>query len=216
MMPRPGMAADRADGGRPDVTARVYRVLLRAYPPSFRAAYGREMTLLFRDQLRDSGASAGVAFWIAVLWDVARSAPVARAEVFRARRAGHTRNGGAIMRPMSMLAMLVGTADVLNALIEARAGWASQGGAAWLSSIAAAVIAGILIIAVGIAMLRRPSSSSMAAGIAAAVCLAMVASAQALHPWMSTFARLIGFGFPIVLGLFLLTTRRGGPSALAS
>ena len=32
----------------------IYRLLLRAYPPDFRAEYGREMVLLFRDQCRES------------------------------------------------------------------------------------------------------------------------------------------------------------------
>ncbi len=33
---------------------RIYRLLLRAYPPDFRAEYEREMVLLFRDQCRES------------------------------------------------------------------------------------------------------------------------------------------------------------------
>ncbi len=36
----------------PAAAERIYRLLLRAYPPDFRAEYGREMVLLFRDQCR--------------------------------------------------------------------------------------------------------------------------------------------------------------------
>ena len=34
----------------------IYRLLPRAYPPDFRAEYGREMVLLFRDQCREHDA----------------------------------------------------------------------------------------------------------------------------------------------------------------
>ena len=33
---------------------RIYRLLLRAYPADFRAQYGREMVLLFRDQCQEN------------------------------------------------------------------------------------------------------------------------------------------------------------------
>ena len=42
---------------------RAYRLLMRAYPADFRAQFEREMTLLFRDQLRDSRV-IGVRFWV--------------------------------------------------------------------------------------------------------------------------------------------------------
>ena len=57
---------------------RIYRLLLRAYPPAFRAEYGREMVLVFRDQCRD-GDVRTLGFWVRVLWDVVRSAPALRA-----------------------------------------------------------------------------------------------------------------------------------------
>ncbi|NUQ21988.1 MAG: hypothetical protein HOQ09_13650 [Gemmatimonadaceae bacterium] len=50
--------------------ARIYRLLLRAYPPRFRAEYGREMELIFRDQRRGEGGT-GPGFWGRTLWDVA-------------------------------------------------------------------------------------------------------------------------------------------------
>src|SRR6266545_3258203 len=51
----------------------IYRLLLRAYPPDFRAEYEREMVLLFRDLCRESDVRT-VGFWARVLCDVARSA----------------------------------------------------------------------------------------------------------------------------------------------
>ena len=56
---------------------RAYRLLLRAYPAAFRAAYGREMTQLFNDRRRDASSARGQ-FWAAMLADVARSAPTMR------------------------------------------------------------------------------------------------------------------------------------------
>src|SRR5437867_12956249 len=61
---------------------RIYRLLLRAYPPAFRAEYGREMVLVFRDQCRDSDVRT-LGFWMRVFWDIVRSAPTLRAEATR-------------------------------------------------------------------------------------------------------------------------------------
>ena len=58
---------------------RAYRVLLRTYPASFRAAYGEEMARLFLEQLRDArdGAHsrAVIGLWVRTLIDVAATAP---------------------------------------------------------------------------------------------------------------------------------------------
>ena len=56
---------------------RVFRLLLRAYPREFRAKYGQEMVLVFRDQCRE-GDVRSLGFWGRVLWDVLRSAPALR------------------------------------------------------------------------------------------------------------------------------------------
>ena len=63
---------------------RAYALLLRAYPPQFRAAYEREMALCFRDLVRDAGAP-GMGFWMMIVADVARSAPALRFDALRAR-----------------------------------------------------------------------------------------------------------------------------------
>ena len=62
---------------------RVYRLLLRAYPSSFRAAYRGEMEMLFRDRRRERH---GAGFWGETASDVARSAPAERLEGWSGHR----------------------------------------------------------------------------------------------------------------------------------
>src|SRR5204863_330196 len=92
---------------------RIYRLLLRAYPPDFRGQYEREMVLLFRDQCRESDVRT-VGFWAAVIVDVARSAPALRMEACRES----TRTLGVIMKLAAMLTLLVGVLGIVNAMVE--------------------------------------------------------------------------------------------------
>src|SRR6267378_5249617 len=92
---------------------RIYRLLLRAYPPAFRAEYGREMVLVFRDQCRD-GDVRSLGFWVRVFWDVVRSAPALRAEA--------TRTVEVIMRLAAILTVLLGVFGIVNAVVEWVAG----------------------------------------------------------------------------------------------
>lgn len=205
--------ADEPSQNRPSASASecLFRVLLRAYPASFRADYGREMTLLFNDQRREARSSAGL--WAAVIWDVVRSAPRARVEAVYARQSGHTRHEEYTMKPISTLAVLVGTVEMLNALIEAVGGWRADRGAAWMLSVAAALLAGGLLVAAGIALIRRSPRAGSLARTAAVVCLAVFAGAGLLPPWMSVFARLLGVGFPVALLAFLPSAQGRGPAA---
>lgn len=69
------MRRRRADGDR------LVRLVLRAYPPAFRAAYGAEVARCVRDARRALGAAnaADLArFWGAVALDLARQAAVER------------------------------------------------------------------------------------------------------------------------------------------
>lgn len=54
---------------------RLYRALLRAYPPAFRARFSEEMVQLFGDQLREAGAEAApgesTRVWLRSLGDLA-------------------------------------------------------------------------------------------------------------------------------------------------
>src|SRR5687767_14838595 len=53
----------------------LYRALLRLYPSSFRAEYGREMAAVFANELRDgSGISARALLWCRAAVDIASNA----------------------------------------------------------------------------------------------------------------------------------------------
>jgi putative ABC transport system permease protein len=59
---------------RPPMAVRVYRVLLRAYPPAFRRAFGDDMIQLFADKRRDArrrGTRARLALGLRTLRDMA-------------------------------------------------------------------------------------------------------------------------------------------------
>ena len=57
---------------------RLYRFLLRAYPAPFRREFGREMALVFRDDLRatahDRGAAALCRLWLLTFFDLLKTA----------------------------------------------------------------------------------------------------------------------------------------------
>lgn len=101
---------------RPTTAERVYRLLLRAYPAPFRAVYGREMSIVFRDRLRERGA-ARPDFWLEIVSDVARTAPALRAESLRARWNSDGRMEDGRMKPMGILALLIGLLQSANAVV---------------------------------------------------------------------------------------------------
>jgi hypothetical protein len=73
----------------PEVRARrVYRWLLRAYPPAFRAAYGRDLEQLFADVWRaQSGRGVGqIRIWWWAIRDTLARAPVERIQQMRHNR----------------------------------------------------------------------------------------------------------------------------------
>ena len=127
--------------GRPTPAERVYRLLLRAYPAAFRAVYEREMTLVFRDQCREPGAGT-LRFWMAVVWDVAQSAPALRVEAWRARGGEDTQTPGAIMKIGAMLAVLVGVFVALGAAVDGVAGQQQGFGGTHLLSVVLGSLAG--------------------------------------------------------------------------
>jgi Clp amino terminal domain, pathogenicity island component len=60
---------------------RIYRVLLKVYPKSYRREYGEPMMQHFRDQLRAaSSANKLLSFWFRTLLDLARTAPLRHLE----------------------------------------------------------------------------------------------------------------------------------------
>ena len=132
---------------------RIYRLLLRAYPPEFRAEYGREMVLLFRDQCRESNVRT-FGFWAAVIWDLARSAPALRAEAWCMRGRESTRTLGVIMKLAAMLTLLVGVLGIMNAMVEWGAALTGTIGGMHALSLVLGVCASALLLAAGAAILR--------------------------------------------------------------
>lgn len=51
----------------PEILVRIYRMLIRAYPASFRREYGSEMTEVFRDLAQEAWQERGV-IGLALLW----------------------------------------------------------------------------------------------------------------------------------------------------
>jgi hypothetical protein len=184
---------------------RWYRLLLRAYPAAFRAEYEREMLLAFR-QCRQDAVRPAAFFWAAMLWDIARSAPVLRLDAMRTHWLEdlHIREGA--MKTMAMLAILVGAVEVLNSLIEGVAGGLHRDGLQLLS-VALCMIGGVVLVTAGIAMLRRGARARTHALGAAAACLVAFAVIALAAPVMSGLAMLLGIGFPIVLLVFLFGRR---------
>lgn len=64
-------------------SSRMYRILLRAYPPSFRRQYGADMSEMFgvrAARARKRGMGALVRLWLSTIWDTLVAAPAERLE----------------------------------------------------------------------------------------------------------------------------------------
>ncbi len=186
---------------------RIYRVLLRAYPHDFRAEYGREMVLLFRDQCQESDVRS-LSFWARVLCDVARSAPVLRIESWRQS----TQTMEIIMKLTAILTVLLGVFGIVNAVVEWVAGSKAAIDGGYVLAVVLAVFASALLLGAGIAiLLRRPH----AARLALFASLVSVVAARLLFPWMSIFSQLVGFGLPVGLLITLYWPPRASPAGAA-
>jgi len=186
---------------------RAYELLLRAYPAEFRAAFGEEMVLLFRDQRRTDG-SRGVRFWSAIIWDVMRSAPALRIESLHARWITTIQPGENVTMKMTMaiLAMLIGAVEAMNAAQEVWIGGALNHG--WyLVGGTLGVVAGALLIVAGIALLRGTRSAATLAQGAAVTCLCVFVLFGLIISQMSIFSTILGIGFPIALLITIWRTR---------
>lgn len=186
------------NGGRAE---RVYGLLLRAYPEDFRAAYGREMTLVFRAMVRDRGATRGL--WLETFADLARTAPALHIEALRARITTFRSEDGR-MKTMGVLAVLVALLQAVNAVVELSAG----GTAGWPGLVVAmAIVSSILLLVAGVALLAGASSALVLAQVAAVSWLALVVLVRAVHPWMSILSTLLAVVFPIALLAYVWTSR---------
>ena len=178
---------------------RIYRLLLRAYPAAFRAEYGREMVLLFRDQCRESDVRT-LGFWVRVFWDVVRSAPALRAEA--------TRTIEVIMKLAAVLTLLVGVFGVVNAVVE----WVAWGTGTIAGRHGLALVLGIcasaLLLAGGAAILRPTQRGLHAARYALLASLVLIVATRLLHPWMSVFSQLVGMGLPVAFLIALYWPRK--------
>jgi len=185
----------------PALAERIYRFLLRAYPPVFRSEYGREMVLLFRDQCREGDART-LGFWAAVISDVVRSAPALRVEAWGSRATENNRTMGVIMKLTAMVTVLLGVLSVLNTGVELGAAAQTIHGAHAVS-LALGVFAGVLLLAAGVAMLSPTPRGRQAARLAVLASLVMIVAARLLFPWMSILSQLVGIGLPVVLLIVL-------------
>src|SRR5436190_15343258 len=181
---------------------RIYRLLLRAYPPAFRAEYGREMVLVFRDQCRD-GDVRTLGFWVRVLWDVVRSAPALRAEA--------TRTVEVIMKLAAILTVLLGAYGILGAMNEW--GAASQHAGTYVLAIVLGVAASLLLLGAGVGILLQ---KRQAARLALALSLVCFVAARLVFPWMSILLQLIGFVLPVGLLIALYWPRKSSTLGAAS
>ena len=187
---------------------RTFRLLLRAYPADFRTAYAREMTLVFRAQLRD--ARQGTAFlWADTLLDIARSAPALRLEALRMRRGRliHTGEDTLMKMTMGILAVMAGALEAMNALQEVWGSGIVNHDTRALLAGTMAIVSGALLISAGAALLRRsPNANSLAQG-AAVTCVGVFAFLGAFVPLLSRFAIILGIGFPLALFAFARWSR---------
>lgn len=179
---------------------RALRLLLLAYSREFRDAWGPEMLLVIRDQRRDSDGTA-LQFWVELLWDVARSAPTER---IRAMRAHDTHQGEGPMRPMAMLAVLIGMLELVGSSMEGWAGGVVNGDGYSLFGGMAGLVAGALLAGSGAVLLRNdPRAVTLARRGVGACLILFVVVAIAAHSRMGIASMVFGIGFPIALLLFL-------------
>jgi hypothetical protein len=182
---------------------RVYAVLLRAYPAAFRKAFGREMANSFRDLCREAdGATVG--FWLFVLGDLLRSAPALQLEEVRVTTGNLITEGK--MKTMAILALIVGALEALNSAAEGIVGGVVLHGGSALVSGGLGTIAGVLLVASAIAMLRRSRNASAIAQGSAVACLAIFASVTLISPRFSVLATILGICFPVALLAYFRTT----------
>lgn len=190
---------------------RIYRLLLRAYPPDFRAEYGHEMVLLFRDQCRERDVRS-LGFWTAVIGDVVRSAPALRMEAWRER----TRTMEGIMKLAAILTVLLGVLGIAGAVVEWVAGSKGAIDGRYVLAMALGVCASAMLLGAGVAILLQTRWGRQPARLALVASLVSMAATRWLFPWMSIFSQLVGFGLPVALLIALYWPRKRSTVSAAS
>jgi hypothetical protein len=144
-----------------------------------------------------------------VILDVARSAPALRAEMWRARAHENTGILEVIMKLAAILTLLVGVFGAISALVEALApGGGERPESTYLLAIVLGGLAGTLLLAAGVALLRGTAFGRQAARFALLVSLVIVVVVRLVFPWMSIFSQLLGIGLPVALLIALHWPRR--------
>ena len=110
------------------------------------------------------------------------------------------------MKPMGVLAILIGALQIGNAAIELVAGGSALG-AFPRFAVLLAIVAALLLVTAGVALVRRSPRAPALATISAVAWLVLVAITRAVHPWMSIFALLLAVVFPIALLAFVWVKR---------
>ena len=181
---------------------RIYRMLLRAYPPAFRAEYGREMMLVFRDQCRDSDVRT-LGFWMRVFWDIVRSAPTLRAEA--------TRTVEVTMKLAAILTVLLAAFGIFGAVNDWSA--ASQHAGTYVLAIVMGVAASLLLLGAGVAILLQKRQAARLILVASLLCFV---PARLVFPWMGIFLQLVGSVLPVALLIALYWPRKSSTLGAAS
>lgn len=194
----------------PATAERIYGLLLRSYPPAFRAEYGREMLLLFRDQCRE-GDVRTPGFWARVLSDIIRSAPALRLEAWRE----NITTTEVIMKLAAALTVLLALFGIVGIGAEWVAGSKHPMTGAWVLAVALGMIGSVLLLAAAVAILSRAPRGRQVARVALLASLVMGVAARLLFPWMGVAAQLIGIGLPLGLLIALYWPRRVSPAGAA-
>lgn len=181
---------------------RIYQLLLRAYPPQFRATYGHEMVLLFKDQYRDKGVRT-LAFWTLVFWDVVRSAPALRAEAWREALNAHTRTVEVVMKIAALLTVLLAAFGIVGGVTEWIA--APQHAGVYALAVVLGIVGSVLLLGAAVAILLQ---RRQAARLVLFASLVSFVAARLLFPWMGIFIQLVGFGMPVALLIALYWPRQ--------
>ena len=181
---------------------RIYRMLLRAYPRAFRAEYGREMVLVFRDQCRDSDVRT-LGFWMRVFWDIVRSAPTLRAEA--------TRTVEVIMKLAAIPTVLLAAFGIFGAVNDWSA--ASQHAGTYVLAIVMGVAASLLLLGAGVAILLQKRQAARLTLVASLLCFI---ATRLVFPWMGLFLQLVGSVLPVGLLIALYWPRKSSTLGAAS
>ena len=155
------------------------------------------MTLTFRAMARE-GCTTTVGFWLHIVLDLALTAPALHVDALNTRwRSREPRTEGR-MKPMGILAVLIGLTQAVNAVVELTSGAAGHSGIERLA-VAFAILVGSLLVVAGVAILRRLARAALLAQIAAMSWLALAVIVRVVYPWMSLATMTLAVVFPLVL-----------------